>query len=289
VWAEVRTLRRGRRYHPVVPSRYELTPHAFVAGGWEPVVGAVPDAVDGLRVLTWNVWFGGHMFDERADALLAELERRRPDVIALQEVTPALLALIARAPWVRAGYQLSDEEGWSLRRYGVLLLSRRPLCHLSLRDLPSRMDRALLVAELACGLTVATVHLESTAGCAAERAIQLGIIQPVLAGHGDVVLVGDMNFAPGAPRETAVLDPALVDVWPALHGAAPGFTVDTDVNTMRFQAKSVHDQKRIDRVFLRGQRWRASSIELVGTAPFDDAGTFPSDHFGLEVALVRQP
>jgi tyrosyl-DNA phosphodiesterase 2 len=271
-----------------VPTRHELAPRRFSADAWAPAM-AEPDDARALRIVTWNVWFGAHRFDERAHALLAELERRRPDVIALQEVTPPLLGLVRRAPWVRAGYQLSDDHGWTLRRYGVLLLSRRPIQRLSLVELPSEMDRLLLIAELACGLTVATVHLESTAPCAAERATQLSIIGPLLAAEPDVVLVGDMNFAPGAPRETAALDPALVDVWPALHPDEAGYTVDTDVNTMRYQAKGHADQKRIDRVFLRSQRWQPRAIVLVGTASLDAAGTFPSDHFGLEVTLAAAP
>jgi tyrosyl-DNA phosphodiesterase 2 len=285
MWGGLGARRRGRSTIPVVPPRHELSPRRFAADAWEAAPPAPDDARE-VRVVTWNVWFGAHMFEERALALLAELERRRPDVIALQEVTPPLLGLLRRAPWVRAGYQLSDDHGWTLRRYGVLLLSRRPLRSLVLVELPSDMDRVLLIAELACGLTVATVHLESTAPCAAERATQLALIGPELAGHRDAVLVGDMNFAPGAPRETAALDPALIDVWPALHPGAAGYTVDTDVNTMRYQAKGHADQKRIDRVFLRSERWRPAAIELVGTASIDAAGTFPSDHFGLEVTLA---
>ena len=46
-------------------------------------------------------------------------------------------------------------------------------------------------------------------------------------------------------------------------------------------------RNRIDRVFVRSRAWRPTAIELVGTAPFDDAGTFVSDHFGIEVALAR--
>jgi len=238
-----------------------------------------------VKVLTWNVWFGGHMFDERRDALIAELGRRRPEVIALQEVTPELHAHLMRAPWL-PGYQISDEEGSTLGGYGVLLLARVPVKRFRWIDLPTQMGRCLLIGELASGLAVATVHLESTGMCAPDRAAQLAIIQPWLIRTGeDACLVGDMNFAPEDPLENAALDPSFVDVWPALRGD-PGYTVDTDVNTMRFQIKDKVTRKRIDRVFLRSQRWRARAIELVGTAPIDVDGTFISDHFGLEVELA---
>jgi endonuclease/exonuclease/phosphatase family metal-dependent hydrolase len=40
-----------------------------------------------VRAMTWNIWwrFGRH-WEERQAAILATLERVRPDVVALQEV-----------------------------------------------------------------------------------------------------------------------------------------------------------------------------------------------------------
>ncbi|MCE9575244.1 MAG: endonuclease/exonuclease/phosphatase family protein [Deltaproteobacteria bacterium] len=269
--------------------RLALSPCAFLGGHWDTPPPPPRGAPVALRLLTWNVYFGGHMFEERADALVAELARRRPDVIALQEVTPELLAMLVAAPWVRASYQVSDVDGRTLTGYGVIVLSRLPIRRLAAIELPSEMGRRLLVAELACGLTVATVHLESMAGYERARLAQLAIIQAALAPADDVALVGDMNFAPASEEDRAIA-PALVDVWPALHPDAPGYTVDTDVNAMRAQLKSTPTHKRIDRVFLRSDRWRAAAIERVGTEAIDIDGTFVSDHFGLEVALeLREP
>ena len=104
------------------------------------------------------------------------------------------------------------------------------------------------------------MHLESTREEASNRATQLRILQPALAQrYDDVVVVGDMNFQPDDPVENAVLDPSYLDVWPAMHREDPGYTVDTDVNTMRLAVKSTPTRKRIDRVFLRSHRWRARS------------------------------
>jgi len=254
--------------------------HAAVARDVQHVERVAPRE---LRVLTWNVWFGGHMFEERRAALFAELARRQPDVIALQEVTPELLAPLLAEPWVRAHYQASARN---LRHYDVVVLSRVPIRRMAQVDLPSEMGRNLLIADLACGLAVATVHLESTHSEAAARASQLRIIQPALFElYPDVLLVGDMNFRPEDALETATLDPQLVDTWPALRGDAPGYTVDTDINVMRYQVKSIPTHKRIDRIFARAPHWRPRSIELVGTTPIDAEGTFISDHFGLEATF----
>jgi tyrosyl-DNA phosphodiesterase 2 len=265
--------------------RLALSPAAFVAGGWDTPPPPARTAPVDLRLLTWNVYFGGHMFEERRDALIAELGRRRADVIVLQEVTPELLAALVEAPWLRAGYQLSDADGRTLGDYGVLLTSRLPIRRLAAIELPSEMGRRLLIAELACGLTVATVHLESTSAGGPARLAQLAIAARALADADDVVLAGDMNFEPDAP-EAGALDPAWQDAWPALHPDDPGYTVDTDANAMRRQLKSTPTHKRIDRVFVRSARWRAAAIERVGTAPIDVDDTFVSDHFGLEARLV---
>ncbi|HSR99904.1 MAG TPA: endonuclease/exonuclease/phosphatase family protein [Kofleriaceae bacterium] len=237
-----------------------------------------------MRVLTWNVYFGGHMFEERAEALVAELLQRRPEVIALQEATLELMLRLAGL--ASAGYECSDEAGATLAYgYGVVLFARVPVRGFRFFDLPTEMGRSLVTAELASGLTVATVHLESIDISRPARLAQIAAIQDRLARKDDVVWVGDMNFRPDEP-EQAALDPSWVDVWPALHPDDPGYTVDTDLNAMRFQLKSSPTHKRIDRVFVRSGRWQARTIERVGTTSIDGDGTFVSDHFGLEVDLA---
>jgi endonuclease/exonuclease/phosphatase family metal-dependent hydrolase len=266
--------------------RLTFAPKVFTAGDWydAPLVDR-SGRVD-LRLLTWNAWFGGHMFDERSDALLAELQRRRPDVIALQEVTAALLRSLLGEPWIRAAYHASQCE---ILSYDVVILSRLPVRRFAEIELPTEMGRRLLVAELACGLAVATTHLESSQTEAGVRAAQLRVLQPVLAAHyPDIVLVGDMNFRPDDPLENAALDPSFVDTWSALHPGDPGYTVDTEVNTMRLQVRSNPTRKRIDRIFLRSTHWQADSIELTGTRPIAPDGTFISDHFGLDTVLASR-
>jgi len=260
--------------------------HVFVGGDWVQRARPRParTAPVDVRMLTWNVWFGGHMFDERRTALLAELERRQPDVIALQEVTADLLSDLMAASWVRAHYQMSDVE--LFQSYDVVLLSRLPIHRLTSLSLPTSMGRRLLVAELACGLAIGTVHLESMKQSTHARATQLGLIQPYLAGLGDAVLAGDMNFQPEDAIETAALDPTFVDVWPALRPDDPGYTADSQINRMRFSLKPTLSRKRIDRVFVRATRWRPGRIELVGTEPIDGEGNFTSDHFGLACMLA---
>jgi endonuclease/exonuclease/phosphatase family metal-dependent hydrolase len=266
--------------------RIELAPQVFSGGSWGAARGAHEAARGELQLITWNVWFGSHMYEERRDALFAELARRDADVVALQEVTHELYDELLLEPWLRADYHVSPRP---LYGYDVAILSRRPVRRMVEIALPTAMGRRLLVAELASGLAVATVHLESTAEESAARAAQLRIIQPALAAsYPDAILVGDMNFTPSAPVETAALDPSFVDAWAALHPDQPGYTVDTDLNTMRFDVQSKPSHKRIDRMFVRSARWQARSIELIGTRPIDEIGTFTSDHFGLAAVFAAR-
>ena len=61
-------------------------------------------------------------------SLIERLGELDLDVIALQEVTPGMLAALCRAPWVRASYALTDvPPGTSLAPQGQLVLSRVPM------------------------------------------------------------------------------------------------------------------------------------------------------------------
>jgi endonuclease/exonuclease/phosphatase family metal-dependent hydrolase len=267
----------------------ELTPKGFRGKRWvaEPLTPEAP-APESLTLLTWNVWFGRYRFAERTAGLLDELRWRAPDVVALQEVTEELLAKLTEDPLVRSTYQLSDTDSSTFERYGVVLLSRQPIRALTMLPLPSQMGRRLVAVQLACGLTVASVHLESM-DASTTRAAQLRIIQPWLLQRAEqVVLMGDMNFAPGAPEECAALDPTFADAWDHHGFSSPGYTADGLRNAMRRRFHEDPTQRRIDRVFVRTTEWRVQEISLTGISPLHDDGLCISDHFGLETVLQHR-
>lgn len=110
-------------------------PHRWRGGGWRPstVDETVRPERAAVRVLTWNtLWdrYDGHLIhtDRRRPMLLAALAAADADVIALQEVEPALLTLLLAADWVRRSYTL---DGAPVARHvaddGLLILSRLPV------------------------------------------------------------------------------------------------------------------------------------------------------------------
>lgn len=275
--------------------------HPFVfdrsRGAWTEERAAPPAAAPlaALTLVTWNVWFAPYAFEARFRALLGVISARRPDIVCLQEIIPESLAMLLAEPWIRDEYRISDARGDTFDSYGVVILSRLPVRALSLSELPSHMGRKLLWAELDSGagsLVAGAVHLESLKPNRDVRAEQLSEIFPILRSAGaDALLAGDFNFCSSWAAENANLDPEFVDLWPALRGRAPGYTEDTDVNTMLRNVKRKDKKVRFDRVLLRSSgAWQPRSIELLGTAPIDDAtpDVFPSDHFGLAAVIERR-
>jgi hypothetical protein len=140
------------------PARQEWTPCHPLADGESPNIKR-------LTVATFNVWFGADYFNERCQAVLGLLESCRPDLVALQEVTPAFLQQVLHTSWVQAEYRISDIYGDSVDPYGVLILSRLPIREWQFFALPSAMGRHLVIARAPLNATVTTfasVHPEST-------------------------------------------------------------------------------------------------------------------------------
>lgn len=260
-------------------------------GQWEPSFDRRGFVDDSLSLVTWNVWFDDYAFEERTQGLLEELHQQRPDIVALQEVTPALLKTLSKTDWLQKEYTLSEFAPERMGDYGAVLLSRRaPEAVFRLR-LPTGMGRYALVSEFSTGqgrLGVAVVHLESLRISAGVRGQQLRQLFDRLEASSAVVLMGDFNFCSTDTDENGRLDSRYLDLWPSMS-VDPGYTEDTAINSMRWAHTGQEKQVRYDRVLLRDdhRRWRCESIALLGTHPLGPE-LFVSDHFGL-VARLRAP
>jgi len=167
------------------------------------------------------------------------------------------------------------------------MLSRVPIAAASYTRLPTRQSRGFLEAELALRTArpvVCGVHLDSGKSSARLRAWQLRRIFRALRKAEDAVVLGDFNMR---DAENGRIAAPFCDVWPALRPGDPGYTEDTSINLMRLDAKNKKRQVRFDRVLVKGTRWRAATIELLGTRPIsaDLPRVFPSDHFGVACHL----
>ncbi|PCC69260.1 Poly(A) polymerase central domain-containing protein [Nannocystis exedens] len=267
-------------------------------GAWLPVAtaGLHEARVEALQVATYNVLFDLYepeqLYSEARAPVCSELLRERDaDIIALQEVTPRLWAELLAAPWLRAGYYVSegpDAEG--LQPYGQVLLSRWPLA-LELHEFSAR--KRLVVGRLSLAgrrLAVAAVHLTSNRKADADdrRAEQLAVLVERLgrADVDDALVLGDLNFGDGE-EDQQLARAGLVDVWREVHPHHPGFTFDPQANPLAALATRTGKAARFDRALLRSPAGALAPIDaaLFGDKPFGTGPggqeLFASDHFGV--------
>ncbi|MFF7994618.1 RNA repair domain-containing protein [Kitasatospora xanthocidica] len=303
------TTEAGRRTEPRrlrSPFFTATTPYAWRAEtGWAaaapeaapPVAPAVTGlhVATGLRVVTWNTLWDRYDAQRIATArrrplLLAALEAADADVIALQEVEPALVALLLAAPWVRARYTLgTDPLGRDVDEHGLLLLSRLPVLEAGRHALgPHKAVTAITVQAAGEPLTVAAVHLSSdhSTDGASRREAELARLAEGFAGlDGELLLLGDFNDArSGSTGPAAAL--GLRDAWTQVYGPADDTpTFDPTVNPLAAVSSLTGRPGRIDRVLHRADRTRVTAAALLGDRPTAD-GLHPSDHYGLAVDLT---
>ncbi|MFG3134809.1 poly(A) polymerase [Streptomyces sp. NPDC048211] len=289
--ADAGRIRTPRRLpSPCFTSR---TPHAFspVTGSWEPASPGSPGPSAALTVLTWNTLWDRYDSDRidtarRRPLLLDALHAADADVIALQEVEPALLGLLLDCDWIRAGYVVAtDPAGHDVPDCGLLLLSRLPVSEAALHVLGPHKAVTAAVVETAEGpVTVAVTHLSSdhSPDGATRRAAELGDLATGLAGiEGELLLVGDFNDGGDHPQTRL----AMTDAWTEVHGPADTTpTFDPSVNPLAAISSLSGRVSRLDRVLRRTERLRARSAVLTGEVP-DPEGLYVSDHFGVRVEL----
>ncbi len=242
-----------------------------------------------MTVVTYNILGDGFEKEKRWPALLKILSESMADIIALQEVVPAFLALLAKEDWAK-GYVVAKVDG---NTGGQYILSRWAVTKSKLHVLSGRQRRTALLAHVETSkgesLAVATMHMESPLEAGKTRANQLDGIFGALKGGTEAIALGDFNFGDGEQPDTGRLDPAYTDVWTALKGRAPGLTYDLELNPLADAGKFKGEKsRRIDRILVRSATWKATEIRIIGAAPLaDDPKLFPSDHYGLRVVLAR--
>ncbi|MGW8779741.1 poly(A) polymerase [Streptomyces sp. NPDC055796] len=278
------------------------TPHAWDpadGGAWRPagVGDGTPDLGPGprsVRLLTWNTLW------DRYDAPLIDTARRRPllladlaaadaDVIALQEVEPALLDMLLAQPWVRSGYTVTtDPRGKDVAASGLLVLSRLPVREAGLHVLGPHKAVAAVTVDTAGGpLVVACVHLTSdhTENGSGRRGAELARIAEGLSGiEADAALLGDFNDGRCGPEGPAAAL-GMRDAWTEVHGAEDATpTFDPVANPLAAVGSLSGRPGRLDRVLLRSAGARVREAALRGNTP-DPDGLFISDHFGVEAVV----
>lgn len=293
---------------PTVEYFAPLQPHRFLNGAWTPRdpdarATARTDDPTPLRVLTWNVLDGSHEGEaartpERIAAIPEALSRADVDVIALQEVTPALWHTLLATPWVREGWTVSD--GLDTRMFvphGVALLSRVPVAWAGEHRL--RGVKRCLAFGLRSGageVVVVNLHLPSNHAAEAATLRSAWLAELLDAGLASTaalatVVLGDFN---ATERELAPhMTPAgFIDAWTAAGDGSAGVTYDPANNPLASMSSRSRQRQRLDRMYLRPGVNQvcatAASLAIAGPVATDGALLHLSDHHALRVVFEAE-
>ncbi|MCB9755171.1 MAG: DUF504 domain-containing protein [Myxococcales bacterium] len=322
-----RTRKRPRR--PLDVDAIELEPravyrHDAARGRWiarAPEAAAPAPCPTALTLVTLNVLFDLYQPERihtarRTPALLDALRELNADIIALQEVTPRLLAILLDTPWIQRDYWVSETEGASsagadaagstVHPYGQLLLSRLPT-RLHVARLNGHKRVVIGELELAGRLLITPiVHLTSSRaeGAAEVRAreleVALTLVDRVARERAHAcVLLGDFNARDDA-LAAQLAARGFTDLWTEHNPDDPGMTFDPRVNGLAAITSLSQRPGRLDRVYARltgeAPEWLSPvDITMIATAPIDappehsGLPLYPSDHFGLCALLQVEP
>ncbi|HNJ40686.1 MAG TPA: RNA repair domain-containing protein, partial [Acidobacteriota bacterium] len=255
-----------------------------------------PVSVDRLKIITFNILAqlpddGDLRTPERTTQLLLLLQSSQADVIALQEVTPTVLAALQTADWT-AGWFLSEPIlSPNLDPHGVLVLSRYPFSQV---DHWFSLRKRVLIATWTLNdqpLHIAVLHLPSsmTSEAPARRRLYTGKLVEYLSQlPGDCAVVGDFN-TPGDELDQLFQHEDFDDLWPRLNPTDPGLTYDPVTNDLAAQLSRSGNSSRYDRMWVRSKNWRPTQIARLGVEPVatPSGPLFLSDHFGLDASFEQ--
>eukprot|EP00746_Dinoflagellata_sp_MGD_P006723 gnl/MRDRNA2_/MRDRNA2_113232_c0_seq1.p1 gnl/MRDRNA2_/MRDRNA2_113232_c0~~gnl/MRDRNA2_/MRDRNA2_113232_c0_seq1.p1 ORF type:complete len:259 (+),score=47.63 gnl/MRDRNA2_/MRDRNA2_113232_c0_seq1:59-835(+) len=240
-----------------------------------------------IRILSLNIWFSKHGFEERMAAIAEMLKRHDPFVVAVQEMTDEHFAELQRHDaWNMFQWSMSPGDGGYYTLIGSKLQLKSP-CKRS--PFPqSRMGRDLLSCSLlpstlpgaSAPFGFATSHLESL-DFAKERKSQMMQLFGELNQYEDAIFCGDTNINEAIDGET-VLPAGWQDAWQLLRPGEPGFTFDVKTNTyiQQYDGWAVKNNARLrfDRFWVRLRNYQVKKIEVL-TEPLC------SDHYGVLLDL----
>jgi endonuclease/exonuclease/phosphatase family metal-dependent hydrolase len=263
-------------------------------GGPPPSPKADPALV---RVVTWNIHCGQDegppwkQFDwpVRKHALRAALDQARPDILCVQEATPAQVAFLEQALPGHRRFGVGRDDGKSGGEHCAVYVSRQRLEELEVgtfwleeptnqpRVGPGGVKRICTWVRLRDRVTGQTVrlyntHLYLTEG-PRQKAAEL-ILAHITAGDpaDAVLLAGDFNAGPTAPSRQMFTKAGLVDS--AEQAGKPA-------GQPTFQLYGV-GLRCLDGILV-DRHWRAHQHRVLDVKP---KNTFPSDHFAVLADLA---
>lgn len=247
-----------------------------------------------VSILTLNLWNINEPLQIRLNELIRFLSVKRPDIVALQEVslidgTPQSSEIASNA-----GYPFHEYKrcgAWQGREEGLAILARIPFAGLGSVPLPEAqvdMQRHLQCVAFEgpkpeMSILFAQTHLAYPLGARDARMNQVLYASDALRRlrsqpQWPLVICGDLNDTPDSPSVrhlTSLPDIRLRDAWAAVHGNNPGHTFAKE-NT--WASPQLSPGRRIDYILVSDHIAVVSCVLVLNQK---DGWGPVSDHYGL--------
>lgn len=261
---------------------------------------------DPVRVMTWNILFGG---GDRFEKILDLVTRTAPDLLVVQEALGwedrVRLGRIASALGVPDGLRhallAEARRRGSGKQYHVAVVSRQPIQSVRLHNDPAFIGHCLAEVEIG-GLTLFAAHFDSHHENLrfVEARYLRSRIDPNRFASGRFLLAGDLNSLSRRDPYPSDLDTLLTAAGTDKYGHPPRFDVVEELEsagwidllhvrgapaqwiTARRDRGGVHIDYRTDYLF--GSPALASALTSISILPAGDA----SDHDAV-VATIADP
>lgn len=224
-----------------------------------------------LSFLTYNVACYKYRPPKKTAAIINVIKRSNADIIALQEVCPWFLKQLMNDDFICSNYYGIHFPRKRTSTGGLYTLSRYPIEGVTLKKIPSRVQRRVLITRIRVGETVvavANVHLESPLMDHYMRVKQMNIVLKELKDETHAVFLGDFNFGDKEEPETTSISSSFADLWSVLKPGEKGYTWDMKKNILAWRnAYRGERSRRIDRILVKSDLLKPNEIKIVGQIP----------------------
>lgn len=248
-----------------------------------------------LRIVTQNIWGKNDHWQQRADAIGANLQAQDVDVLCIQETSPDHFAYVRQNSFAHlpyAYYAPSDDGSLTPGQQGLAIFSRYEARDSGQQDLGREdhphIDPWMRIIQwvrlsLADGKTVAIFNTHLFLNAAQKRAGIQGCADVMQQAHVATdmrILTGDFNILLNTPQQQTAPLTALGfrDVWQALQPDDAGYTWPLGVGRT--------PDRRLDGFFVHdADLSRVQHIVHVNAQPHPEQTLYLSDHIGVLCAF----
>ncbi|KAG1671957.1 Tyrosyl-DNA phosphodiesterase 2 [Nymphon striatum] len=281
----------------ILPCSYQDSNQAVTASiaslinleGSSSAQNSLEEPPSSFKFITWNIdGLDNRNIDIRTKAVCTIIEREKPDLVHLQEVTIETLPHLKRKLHL---YEFLQPEDASYFVVTLIRKSTADIINHHVIDFPDTlMERNILCSKIKIGKAVINsmnTHLESTRDHAEQRKVQLKIAFDAISkidSSENVIFAGDMNLRDTELNEVGLPD-TMEDVWNTCGTRKEcKFTWDASRN-VNIQISSKYKPRcRFDRLYFRRTHPNTAApsyFGLVGIERIKHTQCFPSDHWGL--------